>query len=152
MSLWAGGTLFNMTVIVPIWSENPPESVRLFFGETSFNQYINNFFGPAWMLIRFLPIIAALIMAWKSKLHRRYLLITCGIFIFSIVYTLTYIYSINEILMFQAGGDNTTEEINSMVEKWLFADRLRFAVMLIGYFYLLKAFRLPYSSNNALSK
>ena len=142
-SLWVGGTLYNMTVIVPIWSESPPESVRDFFGDTSFSKYINNFFGPPWMAIRNLPIIIALILGWNSKLHRRYLLITTIIFITAVVFTLTYIYSINDILIFKAGGDKTAEEINSMVDKWIFADRLRFVVMLIGYFFLLKAFRLP---------
>jgi len=142
-SLLVGGTLFNMTVIVPIWSESPPESVSHFFGDTSFNRHINNFFGPPWMLIRNVPIIMALILAWNSKAHRRYLLITTIIFILSVVYTLVYIYSINDILIFKAGGDNTAEEIQTMVDKWIFADRLRFAVMLVGYFFLLKAFRLP---------
>jgi len=142
-SLWVGGTLFNMTVIVPIWSESPPESVRHFFGNTSFNKYINNFFGPPWMIIRNLPIIVALFLGWNSKLHKRYLLITTIIFIIGVVYTLVYIYSINDILMFKAGGDKTVEEIKTMVDKWIFADRLRFAVMLISYFFLLKAFRLP---------
>ncbi len=44
--------------------------------------------------------------------------------------------------MTQAGADKSAEEIRTMVDKWIFADRLRFAVMLIGYFFLLKAFRL----------
>lgn len=142
-SLWVGGTLFNMTVIVPIWSESPPESVRQFFGGTVFTKFINNFFGPPWMAIRILPIIIALFLGWSSALHRRYLLITTIIFIVSVVYTLVYIYSINDILIFEAGGDKTAEEIKTMVNQWIFADRLRFSVMLIGYFFLLKAFRLP---------
>lgn len=142
-SLWVGGTLFNMTVIVPIWSESPPESVRHFFGDTSFVKHIYNFFGPPWMAIRTLPIVVALFLGWSSKLHRRYLLITTIIFIVSVVSTLVYVYPINAILWFKAGGDRTAEEIKIMVDKWIFADRLRFAVMLIGYFFLLKAFRLP---------
>lgn len=95
------------------------------------------------MAIRNVPLIVALFLGWNSKLHRRYLLITTIIFIIGVVYTLVYIYSINDILMFKAGGDKTADEIKTMVDKWIFADILRFAVMLIGYFFLLKAFRLP---------
>jgi hypothetical protein len=48
----------------------------------------------------------------------------------------------NGFLMTKAGGDNTAEEIKAMVAKWIFADRFRFAIMVVGYFFLLKAFRL----------
>ncbi|MEJ7830299.1 MAG: anthrone oxygenase family protein [Segetibacter sp.] len=144
-SLWVGGTLFNMTVVVPMWSESPPQSVKEFFGETSFYKYMFNFFGPPWMVIRVLPVLIALILGWYSKLHRNYLLTTLIILILAIVYTLTYIYPINDILMAKAGADKSAEEIKTMVDKWLFNDKLRFAVMLVGYFFLLKAFRLPIS-------
>ncbi|MDQ3550256.1 MAG: hypothetical protein M3413_01895 [Bacteroidota bacterium] len=54
----------------------------------------------------------------------------CGI-----VFTFTYIYPINEILMTQAGGSNSANEIQKMVDQWIFADRMRFAVMFIGYIF-----------------
>lgn len=141
-SIWLGGTVFSMTVVVPMWSESPPQSVKEFFTETSFNKYIFNFFGPPWMAIRNLPVLIALVLGWYSKLHRRYLLITFISLVIGIIYTFTYIYPINEILMTQAGADKSAEEIQTMVDKWVFADRLRFVIMLIGYFFLLKAFRL----------
>ncbi len=51
--------------------------------------------------------------------------------------------------MAKAGADKSAEEIKTMVEKWLFGDKLRFAVMLVGYFFLLKAFRLPISEQKS---
>lgn len=141
-SIWLGGTVFSMTVVVPMWSESPPQSVKEFFTETSFNKYIFNFFGPPWMAIRNLPVLITLVLGWYSKLHRRYLLITFISLVIGIIYTFTYIYPINEILMTRAGADKSAEEIQTMVDKWVFADRLRFVIMLIGYFFLLKAFRL----------
>ncbi|MGZ8549440.1 MAG: DUF1772 domain-containing protein [Chitinophagaceae bacterium] len=151
-SIWLGGTVFSMTVVVPMWSEAPPQSVKEFFSETSFNKYIFNFFGPPWMAIRNLPVLIALVLGWDSKLHRKYLLITFISLIIGIIYTFTYIYPINDILMTKAGGDKSAEEIRTMVDKWIFADRLRFAVMLIGYFFLLKAFRLPIPGNKTPQK
>jgi uncharacterized membrane protein len=143
LSLWVGGTVFSMSVIVPMWSESPPKSVQEFFGGTSFNKYIFNFFGPPWMVGRNLPVLIALILGWYSKLHRQYLLITLITIIAGIFYTVLYIYPINEVLMMQAGGNHSAEEIQKMTDQWIFADRLRFAFMFIGYIYLLKAFRLP---------
>lgn len=142
-SIWVGGTIFSMSVVVPMWSESPPESVKEFFGGTSFNKHIFNFFGPLWMPIRNLPVFLALVFGWYSPLHRRYILIALFTIFAGVFFTVIYIYPINEILMIQAGGDHSAEEIRTMVDKWIFADRLRFAVMFIGYVFLLKAFRLP---------
>ena len=143
LSIWVGGTLFHMLVVVPIWSASPPQSVKEFFSTTDFYNHILNFYGPPWMAARFFPLLIALGLGWYSRLHRRYLLITLVCFIFGIAYTIVYIYPINEVLMAQAGGSGPAAEIQSMVDKWIFGDRLRFAVMLVGYFFLLLAFRLP---------
>ena len=94
------------------------------------------------MAIRNLPVLIALVLGWYSKQHRQYLLITIISLIIGIIYTITYIYPINDILMTKAGANQSEEEIRTMVDKWIFADRLRFVVMLIGYFFLLKAFKL----------
>jgi uncharacterized membrane protein len=147
-SIWLGGTIFSMTVVVPMWSESPPQSVKEFFSETSFNKYIFNFFGPPWMAIRNLPVLIALVLGWYSKQHRKYLLITFISLVIGIIYTITYIYPINDILMTKAGADQSAEEISTMVDNWIFADRLRFVVMLVGYFCLLKAFRLAIPDKN----
>jgi uncharacterized membrane protein len=151
-STWVGGTLFSMSVVVPMWSESPPQSVKEFFGGTNFNTYIYHFFGPPWMIIRNLPVLIVLLLGWYSKGHRRYLLVTLISIVFGIVYTMAYIYPINDMLMTKAGAGKSAEEIQNMVDQWIFADRLRFVVMLIGFFYLLKAFRLPLPDQQNLTK
>jgi uncharacterized membrane protein len=142
MSIWMGGTVFSMCVVVPMWSKTPPDSVRFFFGATEFNKYIWNFFGPPWMAIRNFPLFITTVLAWNLRPQREYLAMAAICTLFGIVYTLTYVYPINDILMIKAGADNSAEKIKEMVTKWIFADRFRFAVMTVGYFFLLKAFRL----------
>jgi hypothetical protein len=143
-SIWVGGTLYMMLVIDPQWSTNPPDSVRFFFRQTEFTKYIWNFFGPPFIIFRsFLPQLMALLLGWYSRPHRKYLLITLICTLFVIIFTLTYVYPINDTLIFKAGGAMPAEEIKSMVNHWILADRLRFAVCLVGYFFLLKAFRIP---------
>lgn len=144
-SLWVGGTFFNMVVIVPIWSESPPDSVIQFFEKTSYNKHIYNFFGPPWMIARFFPIIASLILAWPEKTLRKYLLVTSIIFVSAIAGTLIYVYPINDLLISKAGAGLSAEEIIIMAKQWIYADQIRFGFMLIAYVFLLKAFRLQLS-------
>ncbi len=146
VSIWVGGTVYMMSVVDPQWSQNPPESVRFFLGQTDFPKYIWNFFGPPFMVLRsLLPVVLALIFGWNSRLHRRYLSITLSITVILIIFTLVYVYPINNELFLKAGGDLSPHAIQTLVKHWLIADRLRFVVYLIGYFFLLKAFRLPYT-------
>jgi hypothetical protein len=143
-SIWIGGTIYMMLVINPQWSCNPPDSVKFFFGQTGFAKYIWNFFGPPFMILRtLLPQVGALLLGWYSVSHRKYLLIALLCSLIVIIFTLIYVYPINDTLIFKAGGDKSDEEIKSMVSRWILSDRLRFVVGLVGYFFLLKAFRKP---------
>lgn len=132
-----------MLVIVPLWSASPPESVRAFFGGTDFYSTVRNFFGPPWMIARTLPLVLLVFLGWKSATHRPLLLLVMVGTLFNLVYTLAYIYPINDILMGQAGGSGSPDEIRSMVDRWVFADRLRFAIGIVAYIALSRAFTIP---------
>ena len=142
-ALWFGGTWFHMVVVVPLWSATPPDSVRAFFNGTEFNRTVWNFFGPPWMVVRNLPLLLALIVAWPLRKHRRLLLVAAGCMAFTVIYTLAYIYPINSVLMVQAGGSGSADEIRAMVRQWIFADRLRYVIGIIGVVTLLRVFALP---------
>jgi hypothetical protein len=143
MGSWAGGTLYQMVEVVPIWSASPPESVRTFFRDTDFGRHKVRFFGPATMLARNLPLAVALVAAWPRRRHRGWLLLAASCFAFGLVFTLAYVYPINAVLFNQGGGDGNASEIRSMAERWVFADRFRFVIGLVGLFAVLQAFRLP---------
>src|SRR5262245_7195764 len=149
LTTWVGGTLYQMLVIVPLWSGSPPESLRAFFAETDFNRTIANFFGPRFMVARNLPLVLALIAGWHRPRHRYALIIAVACFVlFGVVFTLTYVYPINAVIFTQAGGDRSADEIRALVHRWLFADRLRFGIGIIGFLALLWAFRQPIPSNS----
>ena len=146
-AIWVGGTVFMMSVIDPQWSADPPDSVRFFFGQTGFNKNIWNFFGPPFMLLRsIVPQTLALLSGWKSRPHRRDLLITLTCTVITVVFTLAYIYPINDILMTHAGGNADADTIRRLTRTWLLGDRIRFAVNLVGFYFLLRAFRRPVPS------
>jgi hypothetical protein len=144
MSTWVGGTLYQMSVIVPLWSASPPESVRAFFLGTNWNRTVFSFFGPPFILARNVPIVIALVAGWHSPPHRRAILLTTACFtVFGALFTVFYVYPINDVLFAAAGGSRNPDEIRALVATWIFRDRLRFGVGLVGFTALLHAFRLP---------
>ncbi len=140
---WVGGTLFGMLVIVPTWNDSPPESLRALFLQTEYSRHIWNFFGPPWMAARNLPVLAALAAGWHLPAHRRLLLFVAGCGVCGVVGTLVWIYPINDVLFFQAGGGLPREEVRVLANRWIWADRVRFAAMAVSFIALLRAFSLP---------
>jgi len=141
--IWLGGTLYQMLVVVPMWSESPPESLRLFILGTAYNRTIYHFFGPPFIAARIIPTIIALALAWRLPKHRVPLTVAVTCLTAIVIFTLAYIYPINAVLFEQAGGDRSATEIAAMVRTWIWADRLRFCVGVVAFVAILRAFRLP---------
>ena len=144
LSIWFGGTLYQMLVIVPMWSASPPESVRAFFQGTRYNETIWNFFGPPFMVARLAPLLGALLVGWHLPQHRKWLLVAAVCMAFGVVFTLAYVYPINDVLFAQAGGNHSPEEIRAMTRRWIMADRVRFGVGVIGFLALLRALSIQF--------
>jgi hypothetical protein len=140
---WLGGTLYQMLVVVPLWSASPPESVRAFFTGTDYNRTIFHFFGPPFMAVRTLPLLLGLPLAWHRPAHRLPLGIAATGVALATIFTIVYVYPINDVLFAQAGGSGSPEQITAMVRQWIWADRLRFGVGVVVFICLLQAFRLP---------
>ena len=142
-SIWFGGTIYQMLVVVPIWSDSLPESLHAFFRGTSYNHNIYHFFGPGWMPVRFLPLYGMLFFGWRLPAHRSLFIVTAVCMTFVLAFTLTYVYPINAVLFTQAGGDLSVAEVRAMVHRWIIADRARFVVACVGYLALLRALSIP---------
>jgi hypothetical protein len=143
LSIWIGGTLFHMIVVLPLWSQPLPDSVHNFFEGTRAYEYLLDFYGPQWMFIRILPIVIAILFGWNNQRHRNFLLITLLTIVLGVILSILVVFPINEAIMAKAGEGSSHEEINKMVETWILADRFRFALISIGYLFLLWVFRLP---------
>src|SRR2546430_883013 len=79
LGVWVGGTLFHMLVLQPLWSHDPPDSVRFFFRQTRFNKTIWNFYGPPFMAARVVPLILCVIVGWGCVPGGRWLLVVAGV-------------------------------------------------------------------------
>lgn len=143
LSIWIGGTLFHMTVVLPLWSQPLPDSVYRFFGGTRAYEYLLDFYGPQWMVIRIAPIIISLLLGWRYKQHRNCLLITILTIALSVILSIVVVFPINDVIMGKGGGSSSPEDIKRMVNTWIWADRIRFVLVSIGYLFLLWAFRIP---------
>ena len=142
LSIWFGGTIYQMLVIVPLWSAAPPTSLRHFFGDSGYTRTINNFFGPRTQALRAIPLFLLPICAWSDSNLRLWLAMPAITMVLALAMTRLYIYPINDILIFKAGGDLDAAAVRDLVRRWITADRLRLAIMTIGYGALLYGFRL----------
>ncbi len=143
LALWAGGTLYQMVVVVPMWNHSPPESVTAFFEGTRYNETIWNFFGPPFMAARLLPLLGTLIFGWHLRRHRKMIAFAVVCMLLGLVFTLFYIYPINEVLFARAGAGLSAEDVRSLARKWVFADRARFVVGVLAFLATLRALSLP---------
>lgn len=132
-SIWIGGTIYQMLVIVPIWSAALPESLRAFFTGTNFNRTILRFFGPRWMPVRVLPVLGLLFFGWNLPGHRPLFIAAAACVTIGVAFTLAYLYPLNRILFDQAGANHTAEEIRALVRRWITADRVRLLLISVGY-------------------
>ena len=142
LAVWVGGTVYQMLVIVPLWSASPPESLRSFLQGTAFTTTIYNFFGPVTQLTRVPPVFILALVGWNQPQLRPWLLVCAGTMLVGLVMTRAYIYPMNELLA-KAGDGLSADAVRALVRKWIIADRVRFAIMSAGYLCLLRAFSLP---------
>ena len=141
--IWLGGTLYQMLVVVPMWSASPPGSLRAFLQGTEYNRTVYHFFGPPFIAARIIPMIIAMPLAWHLPGHRRILGVAAACVVAIVIFTLAYIYPINAVLFDQAGGDRSAPAITAMVRTWIWADRARLGVGIVAFVAILRAFRLP---------
>lgn len=146
-----GGTVYQMLVIIPEWSQDLPGSlVRLFQG-TSWAEAQARFWMHPIELLYPLLLIGALIASWPNRLRRRWLLICTVLLIGVTVWTGLYFVPKGVVpLMVQAGAGMTPEEITARAEAWIFWDRVRFVVIVLAYLAGLLALRIqPRSEEDA---
>jgi hypothetical protein len=142
MAIWLGGTVYQMVVIVPLWTDSLPESLSSFMHGTNFGHAVLNFFGSYLGPLRLVAIIVALVAGWRSPKHRAALRVAVASYLFIIALTVLYIYTMLPTIL--AGGASTVEETRLILERFILADRFRFVVGCGTFFAPLWAFRLPY--------
>jgi hypothetical protein len=142
MAIWIGGTVYQMLVIVPLWTASLPESLSSFMRGTDFSHTVLNFFGSRFGLPRLVAIAVALAAGWRSPKHRAALLGVVTSQLFIIAFSVLFIYPILPAIV--AGGASNVEETRDILHRFILLDRFRFVVGCGTFLALLWAFQLPY--------
>lgn len=117
-----GGGLYEEMIVAPVWSASPPESFALI--QPPDGLALINFWIPFHIAANIFLIIA-LIMNWKAKKRRTYLLVVLGLY--AIIRIVTFAYFAPEITFFQntpAEGP-FSPELAARAELWTMLSWLR---------------------------
>ncbi|MEO6190142.1 MAG: hypothetical protein ABIO44_07035 [Saprospiraceae bacterium] len=140
ITLWAiiiGGVVYSHIVYFPPYLSHLPESNNLITGEYGLKE--ENF----WMLIHPLTIlttIITLILNWKLKARRKFILITVSIYALAII--ATGIYFVPELMAFADSNNNTSVKPSEWFQQgqtWQHLSWIRGFFMYIGFVMLLIA-------------
>jgi uncharacterized membrane protein len=141
LTVSVGGNLFQAVVIDPVWSASPPESLEtvgktssessIMHGVTLFHQNPISRFGLICLALS--PIVG-----WNDRSIRKWLL--AGAIIFAVVFiaTVVYFHPLNDMLFENAAG-KPAAVLRDAAQRWLWADRVRFALRVMSFFCVLKA-------------
>ncbi|MEP7267535.1 MAG: hypothetical protein ABI844_07885 [Saprospiraceae bacterium] len=138
ISLWAiiiGGVVYSHIVYFPPYLSHLPESNKLITGEYGLSE------GNFWMFIHpvaFLSTIFTLILNWKLKPRRRFILISLSIYIAALM--ATALYFVPGLTAFANSNNNTSISVSEWFQRgqaWQHWSWLRGFFMFSGFISLL---------------
>lgn len=142
-SLWLGGLLHEMVVILPPWSASPPESVLEWNARPQYVINPTGFYPPV-ALTTVLSSVAALIAGWgMPSSRRRWPAISAVCAFTTLVFTIIYFFPKNEVLFRNRSSGLSGEEITVIARGWVTANRLRVCIMAAGFLSALRALSIP---------
>lgn len=142
-ALWFGALMYEMNVVTPLWSGNLPQSAVEWNSRPNFMLIPTPYYVPV-ALTTILSSLLAAILGWKTE-NRILLALSFICAIGTLAFTLTYFFPRNEVLFLNKNTGLSGEEITAIAKSWINANYIRVAIMAIGFFAALKAFR---SGNN----
>ena len=152
ITLWAiiiGGIVYSHIVYFPPYLSHLPESIQLITGEYGLHE--ENF----WMFVHPLAIlftIITLILNWKLKARRKFILITFVIYALAIL--VTAIYFLPELKAFAGSSNSTTVTPSEWFQRgqtWQYLSWIRGFFMCLAFIMLLIALTKDKTENGKLN-
>ncbi len=141
-SLWIGGLMYETVVIMPLWSANLPQSVLEWNSRPNFVMNPTRFYVPI-VITLILSLSLGMILSWKSRNQRHWLILSTVCAITAFVFTLIYFFPKNDVLFRNQNTGLSGEEITAIANAWIRGNWIRVGMMIVGFFAALKAFSLP---------
>jgi len=139
---WLGGLIYEMIVIVPLWSANLPQSVIEWNSRPNFVMNPTKFYLPT-VITLILSSSLGMILSWKSRNQRLWLILSTVCAIAAFVFTLIYFFPKNDVLFRNQNTGLSGEAIAEIAYAWIRGNWIRVGMMTVGFFAALKAFSLP---------
>lgn len=139
---WLGGLIYEMVVIIPLWSGNLPNSVIEWNSRPDYRVNPTRFYLPI-VVILILSSSLATVLNWKCRNRRIWLILSTICVITAFVFTLIYFFPKNDVLFRFQNSGLSGEEITAIAHSWIQGNYIRVAIMILGLFAALKAFSLP---------
>ncbi len=139
--LWFGALVYEMNVVIPLWSSNLPQSAIEWNSRPGFRFNPTPFYVPV-AITTVLSSLIALLLGWRTGGRTPWLLISSLSSAVTLAFTLLYFFEKNDVLF---RGENTGlggDEITSIANAWIAGNWVRVGIMAVGYFAALRAFRL----------
>lgn len=130
--------MYEMVVILPLWSSALPESVFEWNSRPQFLINPTRFYLPV-ALACVLSSLGALIAAWKIGRNWHRHLISAASAIATLGFTLAFFFSKNEVLFRNRHGGLGGEEIKAIADAWIAGNWVRVVIMAIGFLASLSA-------------
>jgi len=130
-----GGILYSHIAYFPVYLSHLPESATLTAGPYPIRE------DRFWMLIHpitILSVIVTLLVNWKLRERRKYILMVMGIYAVAII--TTFIYFVPELMAFSNASQTTSISAPEWYErgqKWQHLSWIRGAFMYLGFILLL---------------
>jgi hypothetical protein len=142
-SLWFGGLMYEIFVVMPLWSANLPQSAIEWNSRPNFMLIPTPFYAPI-AVITILSSLLATILSWKAGGNNRFwLTLSTVCAILTLGFTLVYFFPKNDVLFRNQNVGLSGEEITAIAHAWIQANWIRVGIMIVGFFGALKAFSAP---------
>jgi len=140
-SLWFGGLMYEMVVILPLWSSSLPESVIEWNSRPQFIVNPTRFFAPV-AVTTILSSLAGLISGWNLSNRRLWLILSAVCAMATLAFTIVYFFPKNEVLFRNQFAGLSGEEITAIANGWITANWIRVCIMAVGFFAALRVYNV----------
>ena len=133
--------MYEMTVILPLWSSSLPESVIEWNSRPQFVVNPTRFFAPV-AITTVLSSLLSLVLGWKLGNRRFWLVLSAVCAVVTLAFTLIYFFPKNEVLFRNQFAGLSGEEITGIAKAWIAGNWIRAGIMAVGFFAALQAYNI----------
>lgn len=140
-SLWFGGLLYEVFVVMPLWSSALPESAIEWNSRPNFMLIPTQFYAPV-AIMTILSSVVAAVLAWKASNNRIWAILSAVCAVVTLAFTFIFFFPKNEVLFYKQVTGLSGEEISAIANAWIRGNWIRVGIMAVGFIAALRAYKV----------